>query len=207
MAYLESILLGFSLAAIPGPIFFEVLRRTLTKGFWSGALLSVGEFLANFIIMMLTFFGVYQFLLFKSVKMALFLLGGAILVWIGTLAFKIKNKDIEDGSKKEFSKSNSISTGFALAITSPLAIFVWISVGGAYLAQYSSRTVAFINIVLLAFGVMLFFFSLAALIHSARHKISTKNILLFSKLFGAILAIYGFYFWYQFINLLLTSIM
>ncbi len=203
MAYLESILLGFSLAAIPGPIFFEVLRRTLTKGFWSGALLSVGEFLANFTILMLTFFGVYQFLLFKSVKLVLFFLGGALLIRIGTLAVNMKSEDIESGSKKELSKSNSVYTGFALAITSPLAIFVWISVGGAYLAQYSSRMAAFINIMLLAFGVMLFFFTLAVLIHSTRHKFSTKHILLFSKIFGVILALYGIYFFYQFVILLM----
>ena len=73
MAYIESLLLGFSLAAIPGPIFFEVFRRTLTKRFWSGALLSVGEFLANFSILMLTFFGIQSFLLYKPVKLVLFL--------------------------------------------------------------------------------------------------------------------------------------
>lgn len=47
MAYLASLILGISLAAIPGPIFFELIRRTLTRGFWSGALLSVGEFLGG----------------------------------------------------------------------------------------------------------------------------------------------------------------
>ncbi len=203
MGYIESLLLGFSLAAIPGPIFFEVLRRTLTKGFWSGALLSVGEFLANFTILMLTFFGVSNFLLFKSARLTLFLLGSAVLIWIGITALKIKKEDIEKASKKSVSKNNSIIVGFGLAIASPLAIAVWISIGGAYLVQYTSKLLSFINILLLALGVMLFFFTLASIIHFTRHKISTKYILWFSKIFGIVLIGYGLYFLYQFIKLII----
>lgn len=202
MAYIESILLGISLAAIPGPIFFEVLRRTLTNGLLSGVLLAVGEFLANFLILMLTFLGVYQFLLVGWVKSALFVFGGAILAWIGANALKIKKEDVEAISIKEFSKSNSLLTGFALATTSPLTIVVWISVGGAYLAQYSSKVIAFINISLLALGVMLFFFALAMLVHITRHKISARYVLLSSKIFGVILIGYGAYFLYRFISVL-----
>lgn len=204
MAYIESLLLGFSLAAIPGPIFFEVFRRTLTKGFWSGALLSVGEFLANFLILMLTFFGIQSFLLYKPVKLVLFLLGSAILIWIGITAIKIKKENIEKASQKSVSKNNSIIVGFGLAIASPLAVAVWISIGGAYLAQYTSKLLSFINILLLALGVMLFFFTLASIIHFTRHKISTKYVLWFSKIFGIVLIGYGLYFLYQFIILLIS---
>ena len=201
MAYIESILLGFSLAAIPGPIFFEVVRRTLSNGFWSGALLSVGEALANLTILMLTFFGVQNFLLYKPVKSALFLLGSIVLVWIGILAMKMKKEDIEKESKKGVSKNNSVLVGFGLAIASPLAIAVWISIGGAYLARYSSKFSSLANMMLLALGVMLFFFALASIIHFTRHKISTSYIIKFSKFFGIVLAVYGLYFLYRFIEL------
>ena len=201
MDYIQSLILGFSLAAIPGPIFFEVLRRTLTKGFWSGALLSIGEFLANFTILMLTFWGVQNFLLYTPVKLVLFLLGSVILIWIGITAIKIKKEDIEKTSKRGVSKSNSVAVGFGLAMSSPLAIAVWISIGGAYLAEYSSKLISFINIILLALGVMLFFFTLASIIHLTRHKITTETILFTSKLFGIVLIGYGLYFLYQFVNL------
>lgn len=203
MAYFESILLGISLAAIPGPIFFEVLRRTLTRGFWSGALLSVGEFLANFAIMLLTFFGVYQFLLFKPVKIALFLIGSAILIWIGVSAWKMGLKDIKKkASAGAVSSRSSIAVGFGLAMASPLAVAVWISVGGAYLARYSTSLAVLVNIFLLAFGVMLFFFALAALINFTRHRISPKYIMWFSRIFGTVLVGYGLYFLYLLFGIL-----
>lgn len=204
MAYIESLLLGFSLAAIPGSIFFEVLRRTLTKGFWSGALLSVGEFLANFTILMLTFFGIQSFLLYKPVRLILFLLGSAILIWIGITAMRIKKENIKKSSEKSISKNNSIIVGFGLAMASPLAVAVWISIGGAYLAQYTSKLLSFVNITLLALGVMIFFFTFASIIHFARRKISTKVILWFSKVFGIVLIGYGLYFLYQLIILMIS---
>ena len=108
MSYLTSIFLGVSLAAIPGQIFFELIRRTLTKGFWSGALLSVGEFLANLVILILTFYGIQQFLEITWLKAALFLIGGGLLIYIGLLAFKITKEDINKSSKNKNSGKNSI---------------------------------------------------------------------------------------------------
>ncbi len=202
MAYIESVLLGIALAAIPGPVFFEVLRRTLTKGFWSGTCLVIGVFLADSTILMLTFFGINRFLLFKSARLALFLLGGAILIWIGYSGLKIKNEDIIYDAKKDISDKNSAFTGFALAISNPLAIVILISVGGAYLSRYGSGLNAAINTVLIASGAMLFFLSLELIIYVTRNKIPAKYILYVSKIFGIALIIYGFYFLYQFATVL-----
>ncbi|MCK5474170.1 MAG: LysE family transporter [Candidatus Aenigmarchaeota archaeon] len=202
MTYIESIILGISLAAVPGVIFFEVVRRTLTKGFWSGALLSVGEFLANFAILMLTFFGLYHFLFLKPMKLFFFLLGGAILVWIGMSSLKTNKEDIVKSYNKKISNSNSIALGFGLALN-PMALVVWPSVGGAYLAQYTFGMDALINIILIAFGVLLFYFVLAYGVYYKRHKISIKYVLLLSKIFGVLLLGAGLYFFYQFVHLFL----
>lgn len=205
MAYLESILLGFSLAAIPGPIFFEVLRRTLTKGFWSGALLSIGEFFANLLILTITFFGMQNFLSYLPVKLTLFLLGSIILSWIGISAINMKAEYIKKSEKNEIYGNNSILVGFWLGIASPLTIAVWISIGGAYLAQYTSKLVSWINIILLLTGVIIFFFTFAFIIHIMRHKISTRNIILFSKFFGIIILSYALYFLYQIFRILIND--
>jgi threonine/homoserine/homoserine lactone efflux protein len=202
MSYLTSIFLGVSLAAIPGPIFFELIRRTLTKGFWSGALLSVGEFLANLVILILTFYGIQQFLEITWLKAALFLIGGGLLIYIGLLAFKITKEDINKSSKNKNSGKNSIFVGFALAITSPLAIAVWISVGGSYLVQYLSGFVAFSHMIAIAFGVMLFFFVLASVVYYIKDKISAKYIIFVSRIFGIVLIVYGLTAFYKLFELL-----
>jgi threonine/homoserine/homoserine lactone efflux protein len=193
MPYLESIILGISIAAIPGPIFFELIRRTLTRGFWSGSLLAVGEFLANISILLLTFYGLNQFLSLIWIKALLFLVGGGLLIYVGVSSFKMKEKDMEISSKKKVSQSNSIFAGFGIGISSPLAIAVWISVGGTYLAKYTIQTIALTNMFLMAFGVLLFFFTLASVIYLIKDKIKAKYLVALSKLFGAALVVYGMF--------------
>ena len=204
MAVFDSILLGISVAAIPGPIFFEVIRRTLTNGLQSGSLFIIGEFIANITILMMVFFGMEQFLLYRFIRLSLFFIGGAILIWIGFLAISLKPENVEYSAKKRFLQKNSIYTGLAFSITSPLNVFLWISMGGAYLAQYSARMVALINIVLLDIGAVFFHIGLAVLSHSTcvlllKCQFSTRYVLLISKIFGIILIWYGIYFWYLFI--------
>ena len=58
---LESLIIGVSIAAIPGPIFFELVRRTLSKGLADGILLVLGEFSGNFVLLLVVFFGVFHF--------------------------------------------------------------------------------------------------------------------------------------------------
>lgn len=204
MSYLESLILGISIAAIPGPIFFELIRRTLTKGFWSGALLAVGEFLANSFILILTFYGLNQFLAIDWLKAILFLVGGSLLIYIGIGSLRVNEKDIKLASKKKVSGSNSIFAGFGIGISSPLAIAVWISVGGAYLAQYSSQAVALTNMLLMALGVMIFFLTLTSMVYLIKDKIESRYLVIFSKVFGAVLTVYGIFAMWELIKLFLA---
>ena len=202
---LESLIIGISIAAIPGPIFFELVRRTLAKGFWSGALLSLGEFLGNFLLLLLIFFGVSNFLMYTVSKIVLYFIGSLILIWLGIAAFKMNKQEIESSYKKEIKKNNSVLVGFIIAITSPIVIALWISLSGSYLAQFNSHLLVFANIFLIAFGFVIFFFTLAAIIHKTRHRIPAKYVILLSKIFGIILFIYGASFLYDAVKLLLYS--
>lgn len=204
MSYMESVLLGIAFGAIPGPIFFEVLRRALTRGYWHGALLSIGEFGANLLMLVLGFLGAYNFLEIKEIKSGFFLVGAGVLIFLGIQAIIIKKKDIENKDKAgQKSKGNSIVTGFLLAISSPIAMAVNISVGAAFASQYSSTVIALTNIFLVAFGVIIFFFALAGAVSLTMKKLPDKYILGLSKIFGIVLIGYGINFLYQLFLLLI----
>lgn len=203
ISYLESFLLGFSFGAIPGIVFFELTRRTLTKGFWSGALIAIGEFVGNFSILLLAFFGLAYFLTFTSVKIILFICGTLLLFYLAYFALKVKKKDIETSMKKKISKKGSFLVGIGLAFTNTLGIPVWIALTGTYLARFPSMFVVFMNILLLAAGVMLFFLLFALIIHYTRHRIPLHIVVWISRIFGVILVGYGIYFLYQLILLLM----
>lgn len=202
MEIFQSILIGISIAAIPGPVFFELVRRTLTNGFLSGSLINAGQFFANVVVLSLTFFGAGLFLTSDILKMILYLVGGLVILWLGSSALRLKRKDIEEGYKKKITNGNSFFVGFNLGAANPIVIALWISLSGSYLMQFSSKYLAFLNIILIAFGFVVFFFILATIIHYTRHKISPEYVILLSKIFGLILIFYGGLFIYKLISVL-----
>lgn len=193
----ESLFIGISIAAIPGPIFFELVRRTLIKGFSNGALLVLGEFTGNFVLLLLIFFGISNILTSNTSKMILFIIGGLILLKLGIDAWKLKQEVIDNSYKNQINDGKSFLTGFTIATTSPIVIALWISLSGSYLAYFHQRIYAFFHIFLISLGFLLFFIPLAILIHITRHRISSKYIVLLSKIFGTVLIIYGIILFYQ----------
>jgi L-lysine exporter family protein LysE/ArgO len=204
MVFIGSIFLGTALILLQSPIFFELLRRIITKGFWSGAFLALGGFIAYFSILLIVFFGTYQVLLFESIKFLLFLIGGIVLMSIGVGAVRMKEEDVYNPRKKIIKRNHPILVGFSLGISSPFDVAIWVSVAVAQLGSYSSRSLAFINMIFFALGVMLVFFGLASLVYLARKHITVKNILWVSRSFGVILIGYSLYFLFQFLKLLIV---
>lgn len=200
--FLESILLGFLIAAIPGPIFFEIVRRVLTKNFWSGMSISIGDFIGNFLILLLIFFGISKFLTSPSSQIILFIIGGGILIWLGISALKIKKEEINKSYKNKISRKNSILLGFGIAVSSPIVIAFWISLSGSYLLQFASKNLAFLHIFFISLGFVFFHIILSSIIHFTKHKIAPKYVVFLSKIFGIILIMYGCNFLYKLISFL-----
>lgn len=198
---IESLFIGVSIAAIPGPIFFELIRRTLTKGLSNGVWLVLGEFSGNFLLLLLIFFGISHILTMNIAKIVLSIIGGLILCKIGIDSLRIKQEDIEQSYKNSIKTNKSFFAGLSIAITSPIVIALWISLSGSYLAIFKNSYVAFFHIFFITLGFLVFFIPLAILIHVSRRKISSKHVVILSKVFGTILIFYGILLFYQIINL------
>ena len=202
MDIVKSTIIGISIGAIPGIIFFEIIRRTLTRGFLSGILLSIGEFVGNFLVLLLIYFGFSQFFAFRLTSILLYLIGSFILGYIGINALKLTKENIEQSYKKKEIAQSSLVAGFLIAITNPLAIALWLSLVGSYI-QGLSKVSAIINVFFLAFGLVIFYFGMVTAVNMTKHKIPTKYILFLSKLFGAILLFYSASFLYNFLKLIM----
>lgn len=190
---LESLIIGASIAAIPGPTFFELIRRTLSKGLHSGVFLVLGEFSGNFLLLLAVFFGVSHLLTSTLAKIILYIIGSIILLIISSSALRLKQENIETSYEIKQNKpaKESFLTGFSIAVSSPIVIALWVSLSGSYLSVFPSKILAFTNILLIAIGVLLFFIPLALIVHKTRHKIPPKYVVLLSKIFGIILIVYG----------------
>lgn len=184
-------MIGISIAAIPGPIFFELIRRTLKSGIGDGVTLVIGEFVANCVLLSLIFFGVSHFLTNHTAETILYVIGGCILIAVSLGAWKLSEADVETSYEEvRFSKASFI-TGFGISASSPIVIALWLSLSGSYLNNFDTRLIAFINIVLIAFGFLVFFIPLAWGVHKIRHKIPPRRVVLLSRIFGLVLVGFG----------------
>jgi len=195
---IASLIIGISIAAIPGPIIFELVKRTLKQGFFSGAQLSAGDFIGNIILMTVIFFGVSNFLTNPFYSTFLFLVGGIILGWLGISGIRTKEKFVKKGYESQIKVNRSILVGMGMSISSPIGIAFWVSISGSYLSQIPSLSGAFLHILFIALGFTCFHFPLMTFVRHARKKISTKTVVLLSRIFGSVLLVYALFFFYQF---------
>ncbi len=116
---------------------------------------------------------------------------------VGNLCIKIKKEEVDKSYKNKLNSNNSILVGLGIAISSPIVIAFWISLSGSYLAQFTTKNIAFLNIFYITFGFVFFHVILASIIHFTKHKIPSKHIITLSNIFGIILICYGLNFFYK----------
>lgn len=189
MSYLADILIGFLIAAIPGAIFIEVSRRTLTVGLAEGILVCIGEFIGHVVLFLLIFIGLSRLLLSSTATAIFYLLGGLVMVWLAIQAFRKE-------TKTKIRSGNSFLVGFVISVSDPFIIGLWVSLSGSLLhgLDYGS---AFMKIFLVSFGFLLFFISLAIILSLTSKKIPEKVILWFSRICAIGLIITAGYYFYK----------
>ncbi len=200
---LGSLLIGASVAAAPGPVFFILIKRTLTKGFRQGVLIALGEFTGNFIVLSGIFFWASQLFTSNTVKTIFYVLGGLVLLWFSRSAFRLNASEVERSYKEDSNvgKRTSYLTGLILAVMNIDVAILWVSLSGSYLKNTPSHALAFIYVLFIALGFLLFFIPLAYVVNKIRHRISVNNVVLLSKISGAFLVFFAMLLFYQTITL------
>lgn len=130
------ILYGLLMASMIGPVFFALIRTSIEKGFWAGALLAIGisasESLAIFVsyscVVMLKN-NLADSLFFKT---AMGLMGGGLMLLFGIYTFfnksgKIKMDDAKNRSLTTFNWDffKYAGQGFLLNVLNPFVYLFW----------------------------------------------------------------------------------
>ncbi len=94
---------------------------------WAGLLISVGHGIVEMPLIALLMLGLHFFFAKPSVQIAIGLLGGAFLLWMGAgLLRQIRHQQAEES---KHAGANSIGTGIALSATNPYFLLWWAAVG------------------------------------------------------------------------------
>jgi threonine/homoserine/homoserine lactone efflux protein len=110
---------------MPGPVFAVTIARSYKSQF-AGIRVAVGHALIEIPLILLIYYGFASFFQDALVQKALFLVGGAVLVWMGIRMLRARGRTIEKG--KDLPR-NSIFAGVTTTALNPYFILWWATVG------------------------------------------------------------------------------
>jgi threonine/homoserine/homoserine lactone efflux protein len=125
-AFLSSVaVVSLSGVMMPGPMF----AVTVAKGYksqFAGAKMALGHAIVEVPLMLLIYFGLGRFFDREPVQIALFLAGGALMVWMGIGMLRRSRQSIEEAKELPH---NAVVAGVITSIANPFFFLWWVAVG------------------------------------------------------------------------------
>ncbi len=190
---LRGFVLGFAVAATPGPIFFLCLRRTLVRGRLNGIVSGFGVATADGIYAAVAAFGISAITAtISGERRWLVLGGGALLVILGVRIVIAKPKTVEARPANGVGLAGAYGSTLALTITNPATVISFAALAATLGAGISG---GYVRPVLLTVGVTLGSLSwwclLAVLAAALRARITPRTVRLISTASGLAIILLG----------------
>jgi len=142
--FLSSVaLVSISGVMMPGPAFAVTVARSYRSQF-VGLKIALGHAIVEVPLMLLIYFGFGRFFEREPVQITLYLVGGAILVWMGINMFRKRGSVVERDREVHH---RSVIAGVATSLLNPLFFLWWAAVGSMLIMK--SLTFGFIGFALL----------------------------------------------------------
>lgn len=144
---LQAYLLGWSVAAPIGPVNLEIVRRSLRHRLAAGLCVGLGATMIDAGYMLLTSFGLSNFLQTPAVLLVSFVAGGVLMAWLAGMALRdawrygVQGHDVHLGSKEANSEASGASrrillkswiVGLGMTATNPMTLAYWATLPGLF---------------------------------------------------------------------------
>lgn len=139
-------MVGFSGAMAPGPISTLVVTQASRRGFWVGPLLTLGHAIAEATVVSGLALGLRELLATSRLTMAIALVGGPVLVWMGatTLRDALRQPALVPqvpAVDRRQSRWGPVGAGIAASVSNPYWLVWWSTVGASYIVLSLQRGV------------------------------------------------------------------
>lgn len=190
---LQNFMLGFGIAALPGAVFFETIRRTLSKHLHVSYFLT-GNMLGVCAVLSIAYFGASLLLASPAAERGFYFVSGAILLWIGIRSVLSRprhpKKSTAPTIKGVAKRLGAFFTGFVLAVANPVSILFWLSLMGTF-AGRMSIPIAVANVLSVLIGTAALLLMLVFVTYKMRTLLSPRFLLWLTRIFGGIITVYG----------------
>ncbi len=190
---LRGILIGFSIAALVGPIGVLCIRRTLAEGCTTGFVSGLGAAAADAIYGCIAGFGltfVTRFLMDQQVWLRLF--GGAFLCYLGVKTV-LSQPAKQAASAKGSGLAGAYGSTFLLTLTNPMTIlsFAAVFAGLGLVSAEGSYASAGILVLGVFAGSALWWLMLSGGVSLLRSKFDARKLEWVNRISGVIIAGFG----------------
>jgi threonine/homoserine/homoserine lactone efflux protein len=131
---LITLVLGVSFSGViaPGPMFAVTLAKSY-KSPWAGTLMSLGHAVVEVPLILLIYFGFARFFENETVQIALAILGGSMILWMGISMFIDRFKIVQQG--KDFPYPAFVA-GITMSALNPFFLLWWATAGSLLVMQF-----------------------------------------------------------------------
>jgi len=143
--FFGSLMVAFTGALMPGPMFTLVITSVAKKGFWTSVFIVVGHSILELLIVISFYLGILKYLDNPLVVKIISILGGAFLIYmaadiiVSILRKKVKldldtNKKIAEnlGTKNTFV---IVGKGILISLANPYWYIWWVTIGATFMLQ------------------------------------------------------------------------
>ncbi|KAF1085185.1 LysE type translocator [Sporotomaculum syntrophicum] len=152
--FITALVVGFSGAAMPGPLLTVTIGEVVRRGFIAGPLLMVGHALLEVLLVLLLLWGAVEILLAKQVHMVIALAGGAFLIYLGWTMYRDARQgkvslqltpEVEEITGEQAARRyriHPVLAGILVSLSNPYWSIWWATIGLAYITTAMARGTA-----------------------------------------------------------------
>jgi len=188
-----SFVVGFSGALMPGPMLVAVILQSTKRGYLTGPLVVVGHATLEAATIIALYFGLSTIIGSTAAKVALGILGGGFLLWMGFDLFKYAKKASlrleAEGGQARLLSYGPILSGVATSAMNPYFFVWWALVGNGFIWQ-ALGIAGLIGVVIFAWAHWMSDLSWYTFISVSIHK---GRRFLSDRVYGLVLAVCGIF--------------
>ncbi len=192
----KGIVSGIVLAFLIGPVFFTLLQTSIERGFSSGVFVAIGISLSDSFYILISYFGLTQFMATPNFRHYMAYGGGVILLLFGLYYLLIKSRKLAQYDPQKVENASGLrlaAKGFLINGLSPMVLFFWLATVSVATSQlgYGSHKNALIFFASIVATVFTTDIIKAKLADKLRTLITPKVIRIMNIVLGVVMVVFA----------------
>jgi len=129
---LSVVVISLSGVMMPGPMFAVTIAKSYRSP-WAGTKIAIGHAIVEVPLILLIYFGFARFFQRDGVQIALSLIGGAVIIWLGVNMFRARKEVVASGHDLKY---GAITAGIVMSVINPLFLLWWATVGSMLVMKF-----------------------------------------------------------------------